>query len=405
MPLYACRAVDEHNTVSEARLEARTIEAAIERLLAEGKTALSITEVGHDRDSQTRRGKRTDLGPAHLAEFLSHTAVLLHAGMPVERAISHVAGSRANGQISALAKRLQGELKAGKTLSEAMRSDPASIMPYVLNAVAAGEAGAQLEKAIAQVAAHIEREARVRGEIRSALVYPAILVAVAGVAVTLLMLVLMPQFKPLFEGMEDRLPWGTRLLLAASDYFFLILLGAATVAAGLHVCFRSMRADGRRRIAIDRLKLRMPLSIGRLVLDTQTAIFARLLALQIDNGIPLQRALGLAGAAVPNRQIAEALDLAREDVRQGRRLSFGLARSGLLDAATLDLIRVGEEASDLVGVLRKTADLCERRVQQSTKRLMDILVPAITIGLGVLVAAIVACILMAMLSVNDLAVR
>lgn len=407
MPVFAFKSVDASNRVEDGRWEAATADDVVQHLLQSGQIALAISEapIGDAARPSFSWSQRLSASPRALTEVLSQTNMLLHSGIPLEKSLALVAASSGKGRTAQLAVGLRTRVNDGQSLSQALQREQETVPPFIVSAMAAGEASGRLEEVVDRLVSYLERSQKIRSDIKGALVYPAILLAMAAISIAILLLVLVPQFKPLFEGNEDRIPTVTRLILAASDYFrpALAVLAAVIVGGGLLLRY-SMRSEAQQQ-RWDRWKLALPFSIGPVMLDIQVAIFTRLLSLLLQNGIPLHHALALTRDAVPNRAIATGIDHARCGVREGRRLSAGLAETKLLPGPVIDHLKVGEEASNLAGVLGRIADLTESKMERSIKHLMDLLVPLLTIGLGLMVAAIIASILLALLSINDLALR
>jgi len=404
MPTFDFKAVDQRNQFTEGRIQAVSADNAARRLLETGQIALELreTDAHATREASPRFAVARSQG---LTDLLSQIAMLLRSGVPLERALSFLVSSRSHKAAATIAVRLLETVKSGESFAEALRRIQPPAPTFIVNVVAAGEVSGHLEAVLGQLVSYLERSQKVRAEIRSALIYPSILIALAIVAIGILMLVLVPKFKPLFEGAEDRLPASTRLIISASEHFQQGVVGIVVLALVAVLAIRYALKNETRRRSWDRAQFRLPFSVGSLIRDVQVGVFSRLMSLLLQNGVVLQQALALTRDAVPNRAVAAALDSTRNLVREGGRLSAGLAESKIFPALAIDLLKVGEEASNVPDVLGRIADLSEARVERSIKRLMDVLVPSMTIGLGVVVASIVASILMALLSINDLALR
>lgn len=405
MTVFAYRAVDAKNKVIQGRLECRDIAGVVSTLTSSGQIALDVREVTFA--SRASHFGRTNLKisiPA-LTGLLSEIAMLLRSGMPLERALSLLENSQTQKSSADLAKSLNESVKSGSSLSQALRASGRLVPPFISSVVAAGEASGYVEVVLGQLVSYLERSEKARSDFRSALVYPLILLAMSFVAISILMLVLIPKFKPLFEGAEDQLPTSTLLILTVADYFGFALAAVLVATASTYALARYAIRSRQHRLFWHRSKLRLPASIGSMLLESQIAMFSRLLSLLLQNGVVLEHALTLTRDAIPNLAIARMIETTRLEVRKGGRLSTGLAADRLLPAMTIDLIKVGEEASKVPDTLARISDLSELKVERALKRLMDILVPAITVGLGAVIASTVASILMALLSINDLALR
>ncbi|WP_339085431.1 type II secretion system F family protein [Hyphomicrobium sp. ghe19] len=405
--MFAFKAVDRDNKFHEGHLEAATAHAAAEHLFSVGQTVLDVSEIAAARPSRLRFFSFTPAGISErvLTEFLSQCRMLIRAGIPLEKALSVIARSKSRRDIANFTSRLQQDIKSGKSFAQSLAMLSGQIPHFVTNTIGAGEASGHLEDVLDRLVAHMERSQKVRSEIKDGLIYPTILTIMAVISVSILMLVLVPQFKPLFDGARDKIPAVTRFILAASDYFPALLAFVVVALAFSLLLLRILLLDDERRKTWDRWKLSIPLGIGDVFRDIQTGMFSRMLSLLLQNGIPAAQALALTRDATSNRAFAAEVDMAREHIRTGGRLSAGLQTSRLFASDALDLLAVGEEASNLPGVLTRIADLCEERVERSTKRLMELFVPALTVTLGCVIAGIVAAILTALLSINQLALR
>jgi general secretion pathway protein F len=248
----------------------------------------------------------------------------------------------------------------------------------------------------------LERQRRITATITSALIYPCLLVIAAVFAIGLLLTQVLPEFVPLFEQSGATLPASTQTLIAAgnfvSDWGLFILLG---ILAAIAVCVAALRRPGP-RLLVDRLLLRVPL-IGSLQREILAARLTRALGTLLVNGVPLIAALGITRDAIGNLAGVAALDRASQSARGGGGLAQPLADARVFPPRTTHLLALGEEAAQLGSMSLQAAEIHEERTRLMVQRLVALLVPAITILMGVAVAGIVASLLSAMLSLNDLA--
>ena len=269
--------------------------------------------------------------------------------------------------------------------------------------VRAGEEGAALPAVLTRLGDFLTRAEANRQRVVSALIYPAILVVVAALSVFLVLSVVLPQFKPLFAEAGARLPQSARVLLALGDalaaFWWAPPIAIAATALGVQQALNVPRVAAAR----DRLVLMIPI-IGAVVRRFEIARFARTLAVLLINGVAAPRALALAGAGVRNRVIAGAVETVAVRFREGEGLTAPLARSGEFPAVAIQLIRTGEESGRLDEMLNEVAATCEEEAERTVERLIALLVPAITIGMGLVIVAIIATVMTAMISINDLAV-
>jgi general secretion pathway protein F len=346
--------------------------------------------------------RETKLSGRDLALFSQQLARLLKAGLPLDRALDILATITA-ARAGLTVRRTLDRVRDGASLSEAMAAQRGSFPPAYVSMVRAGEAGGALHAVLARVADFLVRSEAMRQRVVSAAIYPAILLAAAAVSVGLVLTVVLPQFEPMFREAGARLPASTRLVMAAGDvvqqYWWAMLLGL--LAAAL-LWQRLMR---RAAIAAwrDRALLALPV-VGGLVTRFEIGRFCRTLGVLLSGGVAAPRGLALCGAAIGNRAIAAAVEAAATRFSQGEGLASPLARTGRFPALSLQLIRIGEETGRLEEMLAEVADIYDQEVQRLLDRLLALMVPAITIGMGMIVALIIAAVMTAMISINDLAV-
>ena len=244
--------------------------------------------------------------------------------------------------------------------------------------------------------------APLRQKIVSALIYPALLVVVAALSVTLVLTVVLPQFEPLFEQAGDRLPAMARILMVVGDGlragWWAVLPVVATMALAARRLVRIPKIAARR----DRLVLSLPIA-GDLVRKFEIGRFARTLAVLLENGVPSPRALALAGATIGNRVMAAAVETVASRFKEGEGLSTPLLRCGEFPPLAIQLIEIGEQTGRLEELLSELGAICDDEVEQAIGRLIALLVPAITIAMGTVIALIIVAVMTAMISVNDLA--
>jgi general secretion pathway protein F len=255
---------------------------------------------------------------------------------------------------------------------------------------------------LSRLADFLNRAEANRQKVVSALIYPMLLTAVAALSVALVLIVVLPQFAPLFEQAGARLPTGARIVMTAGDalragwWVMLLAVAAAALAARRLLQVPAIAANR------DRLFLASPVA-GDLVRKFEIGRFARTLGILLANGVPAPRAMALSGAVIGNRVLAEAVATVAARFKEGEGLSEPLSRTGRFPHLFIQLIKIGEETGRLDGLLGEIAEIYDDEVEQAVQRLIALLVPAITIAMGVVVALIIVAVMTAMISINDLA--
>ena len=297
---------------------------------------------------------------------------------------------------------LRDGVRDGSPLSVALSRYPRAFAQLHVALVRAGEASGQLAPTLERLAELLERQQSLAASVTSALIYPSLLLVAAIGSIALLLTQVLPQFVPMFEQSGAKLPASTQFLIDAgsfvSTYGLHMLLAFAVLLIGGRTM---MRRPGPRRVA-DRFLLRLPI-FGGLLREVLAARFTRVLGTLLVNGVSLIAAMGVVREAVGNTTAVAVLDRATASARDGGGLSRALAEGDVFPARTIHLMRLGEENAQLGPIALRAAAIHEESTRLATQRLVSLLVPAITILMGLAVAGIVASLMTAMLSLNDLA--
>lgn len=400
MPLYSFKAVKPDGEAVEGDREAADEAALVRSLQAEGLIPIQTRPAGGLRLSLGVRRRRS-LSQKEIGILTRELATLLEAGLTLDRSLQILVELTAEEHLVKVMADLQQRVRGGATFSASLEQQGGQFPRLYVNMVRAGEASGALDQVLARLADYLERTAELRETVTSALVYPAILLVVAGLSVIMLLVFVVPQFAALFDDMGAALPLPTRIVVGAGDlfrdYWWAMLAVGALIAATIEQ--RLKRPEVRERF--DRRVLAMPL-LGDLVWKLETARFCHTLSTLLKNGLPLLTALNLAKEVVSNRKIAGLLDEAGEDLKHGKGLAEPLARRQVLPQLAMQMIRVGEESGALDAMLAKVAEIYDRETRSSVRSLLTLLEPVLIIGLGIVVAGIIISILMAILGANDL---
>jgi general secretion pathway protein F len=341
------------------------------------------------------------LGRGELSELTRELATMLGAGQDLDRALRFMVEG-ASKTAAAVLGRIRDQVRDGAPLAAALAREPKSFPRLYIGLVRAGEAGGDLPGTLERIAVLLERSRNLTATIQAAMIYPAILVVAATGSIFLLLTQVLPQFVPLFAENGVALPPSTALLLAAgrafSNYGLPALAAAAAGAVGLAVLLR--RPAPRR--AADRALLALPI-VGGIAREILASRFARTLGMLLTNGVPLLAALSITEGVLGNLLARDAVAQAARSAKTGEGLARALAKSPVFPARLVHLLRLGEDTAQLGPLALRAADIHEERTRLAIQRLVALLVPAITILMGAAVAGIVSSLLLAMLSLNDIA--
>ena len=293
-------------------------------------------------------------------------------------------------------------VKGGASLADALASRGDVFPAFYVGMVRAGEAGGSQVMVLERLADMLERSEALKANIRSALLYPLLVLIITGISLVVLLVFVIPEFRPIFEDAGAELPLTTRIVIAFSDFAvewgWLLLIGLLAALLGL----RRFSVSEAGRMRLDRWLLGAPL-LGELVRRIETARFCRSLGTLRANGVTLIDAVGIAAGTLGNRAVSEAARQTIGALAKGEGLSTPMRRTGCFPPLALQLIEVGEESGKLADMLLQVADVYDKEVERSIERLLALLAPLVTILLGFLIAFIIGSILAAILGTYDIA--
>jgi general secretion pathway protein F len=407
MPSFRWSAINGGGDVARGVMEAPDRSAVVERLQRQGQIVLRADPAdgrgGWAELLQIELGRARGLDKAALGELTRELAIMLAAGQDLDRALRFVVENTRNARARAVLGNVRDKVRGGSSLAAALAGEPRSFSKLYIGLVRAGEAGGTLPATLDRLATLLERERSLSANLRSAMIYPALLILAAIGSIVLLLDYVLPQFAPIFEQAGAQLPAATRALMTlgtvvgvATPWLLVALLAGGFIA-------RQLLLRPAYRLRLDRLLLRLPI-VGGLMRETLAARLTRTLGSLLQNGVPLIQALGIVKDALGNLAAAAAIEAATVGAKGGAGLARPLAAAGLFPARTIHLLQLGEEAAQLATMALKAADIHDEQARLMVQRLVALAVPMITIVMGLAVAGIVSALLTAMLSLNDLAV-
>ncbi len=403
MARFHYKAVAPGGEVLDGEVTAETRDAALDLIRRRGVVPVAVSRAREARLAALRLGWRRKVRRHDLMLFTRQFEMMLAAGAPVDRALEILRRVHADGPLGPLANEVLERLSGGASLAEALEARNDVFLSDYIGMVRAGEAGGSLAPALARQAEILERADRLTQSVRSALAYPLLVLALTGVSLVVLLVHVVPRFRPMFEDSGVELPLATAVVVTVSDFAtehgWLVALAA--VAAGL-LTWSAWRTP-RGRLALARLRLATPM-IGELTRRVETARFCRTLGALLQNGVAILAGLEIAAGTIGNPVIAEAARRAAGPLSRGEGLAGPLAASGAFPGMAVQLIEVGEESGRLPDMLEQVADVYERETATAIQRMLSLLTPIVTIGLGILIALIIGSILAAILGSYSFAV-
>jgi len=411
MPLYSYRAVSAAGDVSSGELEAANESEIVDRLRDQGLLPMQIAQsLGRAAagEPSARPARQSWFAPRRVTRenvlgITRELATLLRAGLTLDRSLELLISLATSLPVAVMLQGIRDEVRGGKALSQALDARRDIFSRFYVNIVRAGEAGGALGTVLQRLAETMERNKELRESVRSALIYPTILVFVAVASVMILLVFVVPQFESTFAQAGKALPIPTQVVIAVGT--FLRNWWWAAIPAVL-LAFAWFRRRGRIpavRRARDARLLRTPL-LGDLIAKVEIARFARTLSTLLANGVTLLAGLAIVKETIGNVVLANGLDGVIAQLREGKGFGRPMAETRLYPRLASQMILVGEESGRLEEMLGRVADVYDREVATAVKRFLAVLEPVLILGLAVMVGGIVFSILLGVMGMSELVV-
>jgi len=324
-----------------------------------------------------------------IAIFTRQLATMMKAGVPLLQAFDIVGRGATNPRLTKLLNDIRTDVETGTSLSVAFRKHPMQFNALYCNLVEAGEAGGILEQLLERLAIYEEKTLQLKQKVKSALIYPAAVMVVAFVVLTVIMLFVIPAFKEVFTSFGADLPAPTLAVMWLSDkfvhYWWLLLIVGV---GGSYMFIQTWRRSETMQIAMDRIFLRLPV-FGDLVRKSVLARWTRTLSTLFGAGVPLVEALDSVGGASGNAVYRIATEQIQKEVSTGTALTMSMQNTGVFPVMVLQMASIGEESGSLDHMLGKAAEFYEEEVDEMVKGLSSLMEPFIIVVLGVLIGGIV----------------
>jgi general secretion pathway protein F len=407
VPSYRYTAVSPAGEMIQGVLDAPSEQAVIDKLHRAGnlpmRAELADKPGGFLAELLSAEfGRGRALTGDEVANITRELAVMLGAGQDLDRGLRFLVDTAPNARMKGILTQLRDAVRDGSPFAAALAQHPKSFPRLYIGLIRAGESGGMLAATLGRLADLLEKQRALRASVISALIYPAILVTVGIGAIVMLLTQVLPQFIPLFAQAGAALPTPTRIVVGMGNFvsdYGLYLAGALVL---LGVAIRQALRRPAIRIVWDRTLLRLPV-IGKLSSDILAARLCRTLGTLLQNGVPLVGALGIVVEVIGNSAAEAAVRTATESAKGGAGLSRPLQQSGIFPIRMVYLLRLGEDAAQLSAMALRAAEIHEEQSRLGIQRLTAMMVPVLIILIGGAVAGIVSSLLLAMLSLNDLA--
>jgi type IV pilus assembly protein PilC len=374
-------------TVSGERA-ADSMDAAVAALRREQILVTRITPA--KAKAGAKKAGRTDktVSPKNLAVFVRQFSVMIDAGLPLVQCLEILGTQEEDKNFAAVILATRTDVESGASLADAMRKYPKTFDSLFTNMIAAGEAGGILDTILKRLATFIEKAVKLKGQVKSAMVYPVAIIIIATVVVTVILWKVIPTFAAMFSGMGAQLPLPTRVVIALSNgivrYGAFVIVGLAAVIYGLKQYYKTEAG----RHQIDAIVLKLPV-LGLLMRKIAVARFCRTLATLISSGVPILDGLEITAKTSGNAIVEDAIMVTRKSIERGETIAAPLKETGVFPPMVTQMIGVGEATGALDTMLAKIADFYEEEVDVAVAGLLTLLEPIMIAVLGGVVGGIV----------------
>ncbi len=404
MPQFDYRAVNAQGELTNGQMTGATEADVIAQLQAMGLIPISaqLQQGGGQSSSRAFLSlRKPSLGHKDIGDFTRQLSTLVGAGLSLDRSLEIIGGVSSKPLVVELIADLQAAVRGGQSLSDALGAQPQLFASFYINFVRAAELSGDLAKNLMELSTYLDKSHALREQLKSALMYPLILVGVTLLSLGIIVIFVLPEFATLFEDMDAPLPASTAFVLGVSnflrDYALLIVL-----VIGLAVTYvRKKQQDPAWLYQRDARLLEFSL-LSDLIKKVNMARFSRSLGTLLGGGVALLPAISVAKESMQNRVLLKKLNDASSILRDGGGLAEPLLQAGVFPEFALQMIQVGEETGQLDKMLIRVADIYDEEVATASQRLLSILEPVMIIGLGIVIGGIIMSILVAILGINDL---
>ena len=399
MSTYAFKAIDLAGRQAKGEVEAESKQQVADQLKQRGLIVIDIAD--KKSSAELRLPGSNKVKTADLTVMTRQLATMVSAGMTILKALYVLESQTDSKPLAETLQRVRKDVEAGLPFSDALERHPKVFNPLFVAMTRAGETGGVLESALLRTAEQLEADESLRRQVKSAMVYPSVIMGFAGIVLVALIVFLVPVFEGVFEQFGGELPPITKFTVALSDAmvgrWYVFIAGGVGLVAG----FRKWKSTERGRQQWDAMRLKTPFKIGLIVQKVALARWSRTLSALTTAGVPLLQALEITGKTAGNTVVDKAMTDVIASVKQGGTISAPLKECAVFPSMVTHMIGVGEETGALDTMLDKIADFYEDQVAAAVKALTSILEPIMIVVVGAIVGFIVIAMYMPLFKVYD----
>jgi type IV pilus assembly protein PilC len=385
MPMFTYTARAVNGELKTATIDAATREDVVAQLRRQRLTVVKVDDAAESKKKPSGGGiKMRDI-----VIFTRQFSTMINSGLPLVQALDILAKQSENKQLQAVTRAVVFDVESGHTVADALRKHPKAFSDLYVNMVAAGEAGGILDTILMRLATFMEKNDNLVRKVKGAMIYPGVIMTVAAIAISILLIFVIPVFQSMFGQVGLALPLPTRIVIGLSE--FLRGMGGVMVVGGLIGGFFLLKqyyATPNGKLMIDKLMLSFPV-LGDVLRKSAVSRFTRTLGTLISSGVSILDGLEITAKTAGNRVIQDAIMASRASIAGGDTISAPLAKSAVFPPMVISMIAVGESTGGLDEMLAKIADFYDEEVDAAVSGLLSLLEPVMIVFLGVVVGGMV----------------
>src|SRR5438105_1581375 len=381
MPVYTYSARAINGELKNATIDAPSREEAVAQLR---KQRLNVVKI--DEAPKKKKGGKVPM--RDIVIFTRQFSTMINAGLPLVQALDILATQSENQSLKDVTRAVVFDVESGNTVADALRKHPNAFSELYVNMVAAGEAGGILDTILMRLAVFMEKNDALVRKVKGAMIYPGVISTVAGIAITVLLLCVIPTFQRMFESAHIPLPLPTRIVIGLSEflqkYWWVIAIGVGIAIWSVKRYYKTPNG----KLLIDKLLLKAPV-LGDVLRKSAVSRFTRTLGTLISSGVSILDGLEITAKTAGNRVISDAIMESRTSIAGGDTIAAPLKKSQVFPPMVISMISVGESTGGLDEMLTKIADFYDEEVDAAVSGLLALMEPVMIVFLGVVVGGMV----------------
>lgn len=400
MAKYKYRITDKYGKEKRGVMDSSSEETAIAKLKGEGSVVLELKETKSLSDASWNIQIGNPVKKKDITVFCKQFHSILTAGVTVIEGLKMIQDQTENKYLRKALYNVQVSVEKGDSLANAMQMEGKAFPELLVHMVAAGEATGNLEIAFARICQQFDKDMKLTSLVRSAMIYPIVVLVVAVIVVIVLMVNVIPNFQSAFESMDEELPAVTQIVINCSDFMAANILPILGGIIGFIILLSIGKNTEPGKTFTSAVALKIPM-FRNFSVKNAAAKFSLTMSTLIVSGVPIVESLGIVADVIENRVIRKAVKGCREEVMQGIPMSEPLEASGVFPPMVHHMVRIGEETGTTEQMLDKIAEYYEAEVEEATRTLTTIMEPVIIIVLAIVVGTVVGSIVMPMLTIYN----